>query len=60
MEKIVNFDDEQKVKDSLVKTRNFLECLVLYDKVPDYIKIDAVDLLENYPTDYHITRIFNK
>lgn len=56
----MNSDDEKKVKDSLVKTRNFLECLVLYDKVPDYIKIDAVDLLENYPTDYHITRIFNK
>lgn len=60
MEKIVNQEEETDLKESLVRTRNFLNFLTNYDDLPKFVKMDAENLLKQFPTDYNITRIFNK
>ena len=60
MEKIVNQEEETDLKESLVRTRDFLNFLRNYDDLPKFVKLDAESLLKDFPTDYNITRIFNK
>jgi len=60
MEKIVNEEQELDMRDSLVRTRKFLNFLKNYNELPEFLKIDAEKLLEDFPTDYNITRLFNK
>ena len=60
MEKIVSEENESKLKDSLVRTRNFLDFLTSYDDLPKFVKLDAESILSDFPTDYVITRLFNK
>lgn len=60
MEKIVNQEEEADLKKSLVRTRDFLNFLRNYDDLPKFVKLDAESLLKDFPTDYNITRIFNK
>ena len=60
MEKIVNQEEETDLKESLVRTRNFLNFLTNYDDLPKFVKMDAESLLSQFPTDYNITRLFNK
>ncbi len=60
MEKIVNQEEETGLKESLVRTRDFLNFLKNYDDLPKFVKLDAESLLKDFPTDYNITRIFNK
>tara|TARA_B100000131_G_scaffold163517_1_gene158132 strand:+ start:477 stop:659 length:183 start_codon:yes stop_codon:yes gene_type:complete len=60
MEKIVNQEEETDLKESLVRTRNFLDFLKNYDELPKFVRMNAESLLKNFPTDYNITRIFNK
>lgn len=60
MEKIVNQEEETDLKKSLVRTRDFLNFLKNYDDLPKFVKLDAESLLKDFPTDYNITRIFNK
>jgi len=60
MEKIVNQEEETGLKESLVRTRNFLNFLTNYDDLPKFVKMDAESLLSQFPTDYNITRMFNK
>ena len=60
MEKIVNQEEETDLKKSLVRTRDFLNFLRNYDDLPKFVKIDAEVLLKDFPTDYNLTRLFNK
>ena len=60
MEKIVNQEEEADLKESLVRTRDFLNFLTNYDDLPAFVKLDAKSLLKRFPTDYNITRLFNK
>ena len=60
MEKIVNQEEEIGLKESLVRTRKFLNFLKNYNELPEFLKIDAEKLLEDFPTDYNITRMFNR
>lgn len=60
MEKIVNQEEETDLKKSLVRTRDFLNFLKNYDDLPKFVKLDAESLLKDFPTDYNITRMFNK
>lgn len=60
MEKIVKDSDEMNIKKSLVETRDFLSFLIKYEGLPEFIRLDARYLLENFPTDYKLIRIFNK
>jgi len=60
MEKIVNQEEETDLKESLVRTRNFLNFLTNYEDLPKFVKMDAESLLRQFPTDYNITRMFNK
>jgi len=60
MEKIVNQEEETDLKESLVRTRDFLNFLRNYDDLPKFVKLDAESLLKDFPTDYNITRLFNK
>jgi len=60
MEKIVNQEEETDLKESLVRTRDFLNFLKNYDDLPKFVKLDAESLLKDFPTDYNITRMFNK
>jgi len=60
MEKIVNQEEETDLKKSLVRTRDFLNFLRNYDDLPKFVKLDAESLLKDFPTDYNITRMFNK
>jgi len=56
----VNQEEETGLKESLVRTRNFLNFLTNYDDLPKFVKMDAESLLSQFPTDYNITRMFNK
>ena len=60
MEKIVNQEEEVDLKESLVRTRDFLNFLRNYDDLPKFVKLDAESLLKDFPTDYNLTRMFNK
>lgn len=60
MEKIVNQEEEADLKESLVRTRDFLNFLRNYDDLPKFVKLDAESLLKDFPTDYNITRMFNR
>ena len=60
MEKIVNEEQDVELKESLIRTRDFLNFLKIYDDLPKFVKIDAEVLLKNFPTDYNLTRLFNK
>ena len=60
MEKIVNQEEEADLKESLVRTRDFLNFLKNYDDLPKFVKLDAESLLKDFPTDYNITRMFNR
>ncbi len=60
MEKIVNEEQDLELKQSIIKTREFLDFLTRYDDLPKFVKLDAESLLKKFPTDYNITRIFNK
>lgn len=60
MEKIVNQEEEADLKKSLVRTRDFLNFLRNYDDLPKFVKLDAESLLKDFPTDYNITRMFNR
>mgnify|MGYP001239882596 CR=1 FL=1 len=60
MEKIVNQEEETDLKKSLVKTRDFLNFLKNYEDLPKFVKLDAESLLKDFPTDYNITRLFNR
>ena len=60
MEKIVNQEEETDLKKSLVRTRDFLNFLRNYDDLPKFVKLDAEVLLKDFPTDYNLTRMFNK
>ena len=60
MEKIVNQEEEADLKESLVRTRDFLNFLRNYDDLPKFVKLDAESLLKDFPTDYNLTRMFNK
>ena len=60
MEKIVNQEEETDLKESLVRTRDFLNFLKNYDDLPKFVKLDAESLLKDFPTDYNITRMFNR
>ena len=60
MEKIVSEDQETELKESLIRTREFLDFLTRYDDLPKFVKLDAESLLKDFPTDYNLIRIFNK
>ncbi len=60
MEKIVNQEEETDLKKSLVKTRDFLNFLKNYEDLPKFVKLDAESLLKDFPTDYNLTRLFNR
>ena len=60
MEKIVNQEEEADLKKSLVRTRDFLNFLRNYDDLPKFVKLDAESVLKDFPTDYNITRMFNR
>jgi len=60
MEKIVKDEDELNIKRSLVETRDFLSFLIKYENLPEFVRLDARYLLEQFPTDYTLIRIFNK
>lgn len=60
MEKIVNEEQDAELKESLIRTRDFLNFLKNYDDLPKFVKLDAEVLLEDFPTDYNLTRLFNK
>jgi len=53
-------EQETDLKESLVKTRDFLNFLTNYEDLPAFVKSDAGSLLKRFPTDYNITRLFNK
>ena len=60
MEKIVNEECGTDLKESLIRTREFLDFLTRYDDLPKFVKLDAESLLKDFPTDYNLIRIFNK
>ena len=60
MEKNMNKEQETDLKESLVRTRDFLNFLTNYEDLPAFVKLDAKSLLKKFPTDYNITRLFNK
>ena len=60
MEKIVSEDQEVELKESLIRTREFLDFLTRYEDLPKFVKLDAESLLKDFPTDYNLIRIFNK
>ena len=60
MEKIVNEEQGVELRESLIRTRDFLNFLKNYDDLPKFVKLDAEILLRDFPTDYNLTRMFNK
>ena len=60
MEKILNEEKDAELKESLIRTRDFLNFLKNYDDLPKFVKLDAESLLKDFPTDYNLIRIFNK
>ncbi len=60
MEKIVNEEQGAELKESLIRTRDFLNFLKNYEDLPKFVKLDAEILLRDFPTDYNLTRMFNK
>jgi len=56
----MNKEQETDLKESLVRTRDFLNFLTNYEDLPAFVKLDAKSLLKQFPTDYNITRLFNK
>ena len=60
MEKIVNEEQDAELKESLIRTRDFLNFLKNYVDLPKFVKLDAEVLLKDFPTDYNLTRLFNK
>jgi len=60
MEKIVNEEQDAELKESLIRTRDFLNFLKNYDDLPKFVKLDAEILLRDFPTDYNLTRMFNR
>ena len=51
MEKIVNEEQDAELKESLIRTRDFLNFLKNYDDLPKFVKLDAEILLRDFPTD---------
>ena len=60
MEKIVNEEQDAELRESFVRTRDFLNFLKNYDDLPKFVKLDAEVLLKDFPTDYNLTRLFNR
>ncbi len=57
---MVNEEQGVEIKESLIRTRDFLNFLKNYDDLPKFVKLDAEVLLKDFPTDYNLTRLFNK
>ena len=60
MEKIVNEEQGVELRESLIRTRDFLNFLKNYDDLPKFVKLDAEVLLKDLPTYYNLTRLFNR